>query len=157
MEAGERMEVVAELKRFGVAWLRGVVPAEAVQSLRSAAVACFDAIEAGGTAPDKYRFNRLSNSVLATALLDYGVSGAEELIAPAAGAGMDAIAAELLGRGAGWSGEQSWVRKKQAPGPGRPAHYQPHSWHQDGALGVRFPATPGAVGPMTLLVTCWLA
>lgn len=151
------MEAVAELKRFGVVLLRGLVSADTVQSLRSAAVACFEAIESSGTAPERYRFNRFSNSVLATALLDYRVSGVEDLIAPAVLAGMELVAPEILGCSAAWSREQSWVRKKHPPMPGRPAYYQPHSWHQDGALGVRFPLSPSPVGPMTLLVTCWLA
>jgi hypothetical protein len=37
-----------------------------------------------------------------------------------------------------------------------PRHYRPNNWHQDGGLGVSFPPTPGAMPPMSRLVTCWI-
>ncbi len=52
--------------------------------------------------------------------------------------------------------EQSWVRKKLAPGQAAPSGYHLQGWHQDGALGVSFPLQPGPVVPMTELLTCWI-
>jgi len=52
--------------------------------------------------------------------------------------------------------EQSWVRKKFAPLQAPAPEYHPQSWHQDGALGVRFPLESGPVIPMTELLTCWI-
>jgi hypothetical protein len=54
------------------------------------------------------------------------------------------------------SQEQSWVRKKLAPHPVPTPGYQLQNWHQDGALGVRFPPQPGPPVPMTQLLTCWI-
>ena len=52
--------------------------------------------------------------------------------------------------------EQSWVRKKFTPLQAPAAEYHPQDWHQDGALGVRFPLESGPVIPMTELLTCWI-
>jgi hypothetical protein len=130
-----------ELRERGVAHLRGIVPEEMLAVLRKAAAACFQTIEAGRPIPEHCRFNRFSNSVVLPALLDFGCSGPEDLLAPVEAAGLDSSACRM---------EDSWVRKKG------PAHIHAHTWHQDGALGVRFPPQPGAALPMTLLTTFWV-
>ena len=52
--------------------------------------------------------------------------------------------------------DQSWVRKKFAPHHAPTSGYHLQDWHQDGALGVRFPREPGPAIPMTDLLTCWI-
>jgi hypothetical protein len=130
-----------ELQERGAAHLRGIFPGEMLALLREAAAACFEAIEAGRPIPEHCRFNRFSNSVVLPALLDFGCSCPAELLAPVAAAGLDPSTCRM---------EDSWVRKKAPP------HFHAHTWHQDGGLGVRFPAERGAPIPMTPLVTLWV-
>lgn len=125
-------------------------------NLNEAAARCFDTIRTQQPAPEHYRFNRFSHSVLLTALLDFGCAGAEELVAPLNAAGLDRLFADAVGCEWACNMEQCWVRKKFAPvhAPGHP--YHPQDWHQDGALGVHFPLRPGPAIPMTRLLTCWI-
>ncbi len=125
----------------GVTALRGVFPEEMLAVLRNAAAACFETIESGMPVPGHCRFNRFSNSVVLSALLDFGCPGPAELLAPVTAAGLDPSTCRM---------EDSWVRKKGAA----PVHA--HTWHQDGALGVRFPTEPGTPIPMTPLLTLWV-
>jgi len=145
-----------ELHEQGVVLLRNVFPKDSVLKLKAAAIRCFEAIGSGRSLPEHYRFNRSSHSVLLTALLDFGCVGMEELVGPIFVAGLDQLFTEAMGCEWVCSMEQSWVRKKftpsQVPGP----QYHPQSWHQDGALGVRFPPEPGPAIAMTRLMTCWI-
>jgi hypothetical protein len=52
----------------------------------------------------------------------------------------------------------SWWRR-QYPPQLAPPHHRPHAWHQDGALGFDFVASPqGADGPaLHRMLTCWIA
>ena len=145
-----------QLREHGVALLRGVFPTDSLTGLKEAATRCFEAIRTETPLPAHYQFNRFSHSVLLTALMDFGCGGAEELVAPLSAAGLDELFSEAMGCEWTCNMEQSWVRKKfapfQIPGP----QYHPQNWHQDGALGVRFPLEAGAVVTMTPLLTCWI-
>src|SRR5579885_1206442 len=131
----------SELETWGVARLPGLLSGDALAALQKAARACFEAIEAGGPIPERYRWNRFSNSVVLPALLDFGCSSLGELLDPLARAGLEPAACRM---------QDSWVRKKGPP------HFYAHTWHQDGALGVRFPPDPGEPVPMTPLLTLWI-
>ena len=55
--------------------------------------------------------------------------------------------------------DQCWLRRQYAPSRYPPAH-KPHSWHQDGALGFNFGATPAdgsAENGLIPMVTLWIA
>ena len=147
---------LGQLQGHGVVLLRRVFPLKALAAVRRAAQACFEAAE-GRTRkvfPEMYRYNSLSRSVLVGALQDFGCS-AQELSAPLAIAGLDALVAGALGAAAGCHPEQSWVRKRYAPFHA-PAGYHPNSWHQDGGLGISFLPRAESASPMTRLLTCWL-
>ncbi|KAA6463056.1 phytanoyl-CoA dioxygenase family protein [Acidobacteria bacterium AB60] len=155
-----REDTCLRLRREGVVVLRGVVETGFVGRLRAAAERCFAAMEAEGTDGEALRqrcgFNRFSHSALAAALLEFGCMGLAELLAPLSEPRIAEVITEAMG--AGWScwREQSWVRKKRSP-MAEGKHGQAYQgWHQDGALGVRFPAEPGAEPPMTALLTCWI-
>jgi hypothetical protein len=145
-----------QLQEQGVVLLRGVFPLNTLAAVRCAAQACFEAAEVGGRQafPETYRYNPLSRSILLAALQDFGCC-VEELSAPIAIAGLDALLAGALGGAAACHLEQSWVRKRYAPCHA-PAGYYPNSWHQDGGLAVRFPSVQDSAIPMTRLATCWL-
>jgi len=87
--------------------------------------------------------------------MDFGC-GSEELVAPLSAAGLDRLFSQAMEGEWTCRMEQSWVRKKFAPPQVPDAHYHLQNWHQDGALGVRFPLEIGPVIPMTQLVTCWI-
>jgi hypothetical protein len=145
-----------QLREHGLALLRSVFPKDSLTRLKESATRCFAAIAADQSLADRYRFNRFSHSVLLTALMDFGWSGPEELVSPLSAAGLDHLFTQAMGCEWTYNMDQCWVRKKfaprQAPGPA----YQPQSWHQDGALGVRFPVESGRAIPMTQLLTCWI-
>ena len=147
---------LGQLREHGVVLLRRVFPLSALAVVRRAAQACFEAAESGSRQafPEIYRYNPLSRSVLLAALQDFGCS-VEELSAPLAIAGLDALLAAALGGAVACHLEQAWVRKRYAPFHA-PAGYHPNSWHQDGGLGVRFLPRAGSAIPMTRLLTCWL-
>jgi hypothetical protein len=134
---------LGQLREHGVVLLRRVFPLNALAVVRRAAQACFEAAESGSRQafPEIYRYNPLSRSVLLAALQDFGCS-VEELSAPLAIAGLDALFAAALGGAVACHLEQAWVRKRYAPFHA-PAGYHPNSWHQDGGLGVRFLPAPG--------------
>jgi hypothetical protein len=146
----------AQLREHGIALLRDVFAKDSLTTLKEAAARCFEAIGTGRSLPDRYQFSRFSHSVLLTALMDFGCFGSEELMAPLCAPGLEQLFSEAIGGEWTCSMKQSWVRKKftplQAPAP----EYRPQSWHQDGALGVRFSLEPAPVIPMTELLTCWI-
>jgi hypothetical protein len=143
------------LRNDGVALLRGVFATEALAVLKEAADRCFAMVAANGSFTERYRFNPFSHSVLLAALADFGCDEAD-LTAPLSAPGFGPLLSETMGCDWVCNLEQSWVRKKFAPNQIPSREYYPQGWHQDGALGVTFPAEPGAVVPMTELLTCWI-
>lgn len=149
----ELPDSAAELQQHGVALLGDAFPKDVLIEFRDAAARCFHAIETQPFPPERCGFNRFSNSAFLAALADFG---AEELTAPLSVAGLGPLFSETIGDPWTCRMEQSWVRKKLArlPSPGAPCHSQ--GWHQDGALGVRFPSESGPEIPIAQLLTCWI-
>lgn len=147
---------VTQLRTQGIVLLRDVFPKKSLSRLREAAERCFQAIESEAPIPDRYGFSRSSHSVHLTALMDFGCRGAAELTAPLTVPGPEQLFTEAVGPGWTCNMEQSWARKKFAPVHAPMPGYFLQNWHQDGALGVRFPLEAGPVIPMTELVTCWI-
>jgi len=149
-------EATTQLRQHGIVLVRKVFAEESLIRLKRAAERCFEALNQERPLPERYRFNHISNSLLLTALLDFGCTGTEDLIAP-----LSVPALETLFT-AGIDGpwvchmEQSWLRRKFPPHQSPSPEYHNQDWHQDGALGVRFPREPGAPAPMTRLLTCWI-
>jgi hypothetical protein len=143
-----------ELQEHGVVVLRGAFANDSLNVLRDSAARCFQTITAAKSIPEAYRFSPSSHSVLLPALLDFGCDRLDQLTAPLSG--LAPLFSDAMGLHWTCNMEQSWVRKKfaprQVPAPG----YHLQNWHQDGALGVRFPSEPGPVIPMTDLLTCWI-
>ena len=145
-----------QLREQGIALLRDVFAKDSLTRLKEAAERCFEAIERERSLSERYRFNRFSHSLPLTALLDFGLSSAGELVAPLSAPGLDALFSEVIGGEWTCNMDQSWVRKKFAPLQAPSPEYHDQGWHQDGALGVRFPMESGPVAPMTELLTCWI-
>ncbi len=117
---------------------------------------CFEAIAQGGSIPEHYRFRSSAHSLLLIALQDFGFDDAEALTAPLSAPGLEQLFSAAMGREWTCSMEESWVRKKFAPCHAPDPRYQIQDWHQDGALGVRFPLQPGPAVQITELLTCWI-
>jgi hypothetical protein len=145
--------VVAQLLERGVAVLPGAFAAEMLAGLRDAAARCFEAVETNGPLAARLGFNRFSHSVPLRALGEFGCCE-DGLLAPLSVPGLEGLFSEAFGYKWKCRPEQSWVRKKFAPVHDPGGH--PQGWHQDGALGVRFPAEAGTAVPMTRLLTCWI-
>jgi hypothetical protein len=146
----------AQLREEGIALLRGAFAKDSLVGLKDAAERCFEALHGETSPPERYRFNRISNSLLLTALLDFGCGDAGELVAPLSAPGLEALFTATMGRSWICNLEQSWLRKKFAPHHAPSPQYHDQGWHQDGALGVRFPSEPGSTVPITRLLTCWI-
>ena len=107
-----------------------------------------------GSAEALRRIAHLPSTTDSIRLSELGLPS-QELLAPVLSAGLDQLAAEIIGGPVACRLEHSWLRKRFAPRNAPPGHH-PNSWHQDGGLGVKFPPAPGALPPMTRLVTCWI-
>ncbi len=151
---------VIELSERGIVLLRDIFATDSLRRLKAAAERCFAAISQANSIPDRYHFNQFSNSLHLTALADFSCSG-QDLLAPLSTPGLDTLFSASLGHAWTCSMEHSWLRKKFAPSQAPTRAYHPQDWHQDGALGVRFPEQPflAESGPgllMTELLTCWI-
>lgn len=157
-------DAAAQLREQGIALLPGVFAADALETdaldrLHTTAVRCFEAVEAGQALPERCKFNRFSHSILLSALTLFGCES-EDLMAPLSAAGLDGLFSEAIGTDWVCNMEQSWARKKFAPMRASAREYHLQGWHQDGALGINFPADAAsdamAAIPMTQLLTCWI-
>jgi hypothetical protein len=145
-----------QLREEGVVLLNGTFEKGTLIRLRDAAEKCVEAITAEQSLPAHYSCSRSSNSVLLTALLGFGCDGIEQLMAPLSTPGLERLFSEAMGSNWTCRVEHSWARKKFAPIQAPAGGYHLQNWHQDGALGVRFPVESGPVIPMTELLTCWI-
>jgi hypothetical protein len=145
-----------QLREQGIVLLRDVFRTDSLTRLKESADRFFQGIGPEGSLPEHYQYNRFSNSALLTALMDFDCGGSEALWAALSAPGLGRLFSEAMGAGWSCNREQSWVRKKPAPGGAAPSGYHLQGWHQDGALGVRFPAERGPRVPMTELLTCWI-
>ena len=155
MAPGDSQNPIRQLQQQGVVLLRGHFPPDALAGLAQAAARCFASIAAGREPPAHHRFNRFSHSILIAALADFGCP-AEALAAPLSAPALDPLFTAALGGPWTCRMDQSWARRKFCPAQVPDARYHPQDWHQDGALGVLFPAQPGPPVPMTPLLTCWI-
>src|ERR1700760_3251072 len=103
------------LREQGIVLLRNVFATEILGRLKTAAERFFEEIGRERAQPAHYRYNRFSNSVLLTALADFGIGDEEELRAPLSAPGLGRLFSEAMGPAWMCSMEQSWVRKKFAP------------------------------------------
>jgi hypothetical protein len=145
-----------QLSEQGVALLRNVFEKGPLIRLTEAAAECFEVIAAGTSLPQRFSFSRSSHSVLLAALLDFGCNDMEQLMAPLSVPGLEQLLSDAMGAKWVCKLDQSWVRKKFAPSLAPAVGYHLQNWHQDGALGARFPVESGSVIPMTELLTCWI-
>jgi hypothetical protein len=145
-----------QLREQGVVLLRDVFASGSLTQLKTAADLFFQAMGQERSLPERYRYNRFSNSVLLTALADFGCGNEEALWAPLSTSVLRSMLSEATGWGWTCNMEQSWVRKKFAPRLAPASGYHLQGWHQDGALGVSFAQPPGQVIPKTELLTCWI-
>jgi hypothetical protein len=145
-----------QLRERGIVLLKDVFRADCLNRLKAAACRFFQATGPERSLPEQYRYNRFSNSVLVTALADFGGGDREELLAPLSAPGLGQLFSEAMGAAWTCNTEQSWVRKKFAPQLAPDFGRNLQGWHQDGALGASFPPDPGPVVPMMELLTCWI-
>jgi len=145
-----------QLREQGVVLLQSIFEKDSLFRLKAAAERCFEAIDREEQLPERYQFNRISNSLLLSALLDFGCTDAGELVAPLSAPSLEPLFTAPLCRPWICNMEQSWLRKKFPPHQAPSAQYHDQGWHQDGALGVSFPKEPGPPLPMTRLLTCWI-
>jgi len=142
-----------QLLEHGVILLRDVFAKDSLIAFRDPATRCFEAVEADNALAEIHKFNRFSHSVSLAALMHFGCDDVTQLLSAL---GLEDLFSEVMGSGWTCSMEQSWVRKKFAPMQAPASMYAEQGWHQDGALGVRFPLESGPTLAMTELLTCWI-
>jgi hypothetical protein len=152
----ESDDALTQLREQGTAVLRDLFAKDLLTRLKDRSAQCFSAIATDKALAERYRFNPFSHSVRLSALLDFGYADWGELVEPVVVAGLEPLFSRIMGGEWTWSLEQSWLRKKFAPRQVPSSQYHPQNWHQDGALGARFPLEPGTAIPMTQLLTCWI-
>ena len=152
--SGDRLR--ERLREDGVVLVREFFERRMLARLREAADRCFAAIEGGASVSGNYRYSREAHSVGLPALKDFGVDGDTELMAPLLGDGLGVMFSDLVGERWRCRLEHCWVRKKFAPRNAPATGYHLQDWHQDGALGARFPLAPGQEITATGLATCWI-
>jgi len=143
-----------QLREQGVTVLRDAFVKDSLVDFRDTATRCFEVVEADNVLADRYKFNRFSHSLPLVVLMDFGC---DDLMQPLSVPRLEDLFSEAMGCAWTCNLEQSWVRKKFAPMLAPASMYSEQGWHQDGALGVRLPAEPGSVLPMTELLTCWIS
>lgn len=162
-------EAARQLREDGIVLLRSLLSSSLLERFRQAAVSCFAAVEARTAAAERHKFNQFSNSMQVAALADTCLTGShisqEDLSAPLASPACAALFSQALGGGWSCRLDHSWLRKKFAPGNSPDRRDGSQGWHQDGALGVRFPDAVTerdergywvSTASMTELVTCWI-
>lgn len=145
---------IYELQTRGSAVLSGFFPAALLAQFKAAASARFREFESGSRTPlpPQYRYNPFSNSFLLAPLCE---EAGLPFGAPVGRPELASLLKEATGQTVRCNPDQCWVRKKYPP-PIAPPRHAPNGWHQDGALGARFPPEPGPEIPMTRLITCWI-
>ena len=141
------------LQEHGVTLLRDIFDRNSISAFRDAATRCFAAVETDTAAAERYKFNRFSHSIPLAVLIDFGC---DDVMQPLSAPGLEGMFSEVMGCAWTCNMEHSWVRKKFAPMLAPASMYSEQGWHQDGALGVRFPPEPESVLAMTELMTCWI-
>ena len=114
---GLMTDLSIQLQKQGIVLLRDVFRTDSLNRLKAAAERFFQATGPERSLPEQYRYNRFSNSVLLTALVDFGCGSREELLAPLSAPGLGQLISEAMGAAWTCNMEQSWVRKKLALRP----------------------------------------
>ena len=165
VEAGpSSLESVRErLAQSGAVLVRGVLERERVGALARAADALYARIagvlEREGAAgvqrglPSGCRFAPTASSVTASALDDE--AGIDVVWALVERGPLAELLAGVHGGPCSVDLDQAWLRRQFAPDRYPPGH-APHSWHQDGALGYDFAASPAPREGLLPLVTSWM-
>ena len=155
--------LASELGGPGFAVLHSWFAMDVLLAIQAASERCFEAVERDASIAERCGLNRYSHSVPLAALAEFGFDG--ELTVLLNAAGLDDLIEAAVGAGWVCRMEHCWVRKKFAPRNAPASRYHPQGWHQDGALGVRFPqlaedglagAKPRPEPSMTELLTVWV-
>jgi ectoine hydroxylase-related dioxygenase (phytanoyl-CoA dioxygenase family) len=169
-------QAVANLQAQGVVLLRGILDKQELSPIVKAATGCFMDIEriirdqgadqVSHYVPPSYAFNARSTSVSLFALNDYQSSSeaaqmSDKVLFLLSKSLAYKLLTQVMGNRILCNLAQAWVRKQYAHMHDHDLH-APHSWHQDGALGVTFSNLPDKCDrpysrePLTPLITCWI-
>jgi hypothetical protein len=167
---------ISSLNERGLVLLRGSLNQSELASIASAAAQCFLDIErliqktgAAGVLdriPRSHSFNQRSTSVSLVALDDYlsiceSGNTTDKVLSILANSPAYEILCDVMGNQILCNLNQARFRKQYALNNYPPLH-MPHSWHQDGALGVTFKELPKPnkqpyiQESLTPLITCWI-
>ncbi|MEQ9358472.1 hypothetical protein [Coleofasciculus chthonoplastes] len=169
------IEAEVLLKNYGVVLLKGILDTAQLSLVTRSATQCFSYIEqiiheqgieqVSDYLPFYYFFNIRVTSVSLFALDDDQVTHAFEkishqMLSIVVNSLAYQVLAKIMDSSLLFNLSQSWVRKQYALSHYHPLH-TPHSWHQDGALGVRFNPLSDSnnyytIEPLTPLITCWI-
>lgn len=163
------------LNKYGVVLLKHIFDTAQLSLVAQSAAKCFSRIEQimhdlgteqiSDYLPSDYSFNARSTSVSLFTLDDFQMTHAFDNISQQMRSFLlnslaYQVLVQIMDNSLLLNLSQAWVRKQYAL-----SHYHvlhsPHSWHQDGALGVRFNPLSDRNNyytsePLTPLITCWI-
>lgn len=169
------IEAEVLLKNHGVVLLKGILDTAQLSLVSRSATQCFSYIEqiiheqgieqVSDYLPCYYFFNGRVTSVSLFALDDDQLTHAFEkishqMLSIVVNSLAYQVLAKIMDSSLLFNLSQSWVRKQYALSHYHPLH-TPHTWHQDGALGVTFNPLSDSSNyyirePLTPLITCWI-
>lgn len=162
------MSHLLTLQQKGVIVLKNIFNFEQLSNLNKATEKCFNNIETlikekginnvKNYLPSHYNFLPHVTSLNISALNDYDSQIITDILSLIENSLIQQILGETMGENHKVKLDQCWLRKQYAPSNYHNLH-QPHRWHQDGALGLKFPLISEDQYvdiPLTNLITLWL-
>lgn len=164
------------LKHYGVVLLKGILDSNRLSLVAQSATQCFSRIEqiiheqgveyVSNYVPSYYFFNARSTSMSLFALDDYQMINpfeniSQQILSILVNSLAYQVLIDVIDNSLLFNLSQAWVRKQYALSHYHALH-SPHSWHQDGALGVTFQRSfdsgtnDYSSEPLTPLITCWI-
>ncbi len=162
------MSHLLTLQQKGVIVLKNIFNFEQLFQLRQVTEKCFNDIEilikekginqVNNYLPSSYNFLPHVTSLNISALNDYDSQIITDILSLIKNSLIQQILVQIMGENLKIKLDQCWLRKQYAPSNYHNLH-QPHRWHQDGALGLKFPLISEDQYvdiPLTNLITLWL-
>jgi ectoine hydroxylase-related dioxygenase (phytanoyl-CoA dioxygenase family) len=160
---------ISDLQQKGVMVVKNILTPQQLSTLIEKSTLCFNHIEnlikeKGITQvkdylPSSYNFRETVTSVNVCALMDYSPSIITDIFQRIKSSLIQDILIEIMGKNVKCNIEESWLRKQYSLPNYHPLHH-PHSWHQDGCLGLNIPQNYHKKYldlPLNNLITFWLS
>ena len=162
------MYSILELQKKGVTILNSIFTHEQLLHLIPTTEKCFINLEkiiqekgienVKNYLPSSYNFRENVTSLNICALNDYSPFIIQDILTLVENRLIQKILTVIMGEKVNLNFQECWLRKQYAPSNYHKLHH-PHTWHQDGSLGLNFPFNyqkKYLSKPLNKLITLWL-